>query len=349
MGGFDTYNMSMSRFALFVTLVSVAAALPSDFVSPEDSTDLMQVLRTTSGQSPEDTARRTYELLQQGGNNDNACRALANSMLAAVNSSLTIAQNNINALDLGEDCPNTNAEAVAQAQQAHNAAQAAIPPLQEALTNATSNLVTLVKVFTPNPDVDYFTSDSAWTAAASAHRNAQEALTTAQGTAEETETALTAAQAAQTTAIHQCQCTAQSAYEQGASINAGHESNSVNDWNRANQLICVLDNTSPCNYASPPLATRPDLPAAVIEAVCTAAPTNAPTNPVAHPQPPPAAPKVCGGQWFTQRVSHPNGGMPSGTCCMFVLGPDASNSCACCVNGDHHVFPDVCSTSRRCN
>merc|ERR1712072_1494623 len=266
---------NMKFFVAFTVLASVACAFSPNDVVPEQSSFAPQLAAIqTSSNSPHEAAVRAYRLLQQNGNDDAACRALANSMIAEVNTTVSTAQANIDAVDNGSDCGSRYQDEVTAAHTANTNAQNAVTEAQTALTTASSASVTLTQAYTVDPAVTYFTNNPAWVEAAGNYEQAQTALSTAQGTAATTATAYTTAQATQTTEINTCRCTAQSAHAAAVSNNANSNNAATNtaNWNQAHNLLCVLDNTNPCNFAPAPTVTARPLPADVSGATCSGSP-----------------------------------------------------------------------------
>merc|ERR1711966_60243 len=161
---------------------------------------------------------------------------------------------------------------------ANTNAQNALTEAQNAVNSAQTQSVTLVQAYTVDPAVTYFTSNPAWVAAKAAHTSATSALATAQGAATAAASALTEAQTTQTQQINVCRCTAQTAMASALSTNANNNNAQQNtaNWNQAHNLLCVLDNTNPCNFAPAPTVQGRTLPADVSGATCSAPTTSAP-------------------------------------------------------------------------
>merc|ERR1712072_289300 len=266
---------NMKFFVAFTVLASVACAFSPDEVLPEVGSFAPQLAAIqTSSNSPHEAAVRAYRLLQQNGNDDAACRALANSMIAEVNTTVSTAQANIDAVDNGSDCGSRYQDEVTAAHTANTNAQNALTEAQNALQTASSASVTLTQAYVVDPAVTYFTNNPAWQEALNNYNQAQTALSTAQGTAATTATAYTTAQATQTTEINTCRCTAQSAHAAAVSNNANNNNAATNtaNWNQAHNLLCVLDNTNPCNFAPAPTVTARTLPSEVSGATCSGSP-----------------------------------------------------------------------------
>merc|ERR1711981_168275 len=259
---------------------TIVCALPTtdDIVLEQVGSFVPQITALQTGSSgPREAAVRADRLLQQNGNDDTACRALANSMIAEVNSTVSTAQANINAVDDGSTCGSTYQTEVDAATTANTNAQSALTQAQDALNSAQAQSVTLTQAYTVDPAVTYFTNNPAWVAARNAHNDATSALATAQGAATAAATALTEAQETQTHQINVCRCTAQTAMAAALATNAdsnNHQQNTAN-WNQAHQLLCVLDNTSPCNFGPAPTVQSRTLPADVSGATCPAPALNA--------------------------------------------------------------------------
>merc|ERR1711990_613252 len=174
--------------------------------------------------------------------------------------------------DDGSTCGSTYQTEVDAATTANTNAQSALTEAQTALNSAQAQSVTLVQAYTVDPAVTYFTNNPAWVAARTAHDSATSALATAQGAATAAASALTEAQATQTHQINVCRCTAQTAMAAALSTNDNNNNAQQNtaNWNQAHQLLCVLDNTSPCNFGPAPTVQSRTLPADVSGATCPA-------------------------------------------------------------------------------
>merc|ERR1711981_820283 len=215
---------------------TIVCALPTtdDIVLEQVGSFVPQITALQTGSSgPREAAVRAYRLLQQNGNSDTACRALANSMIAEVNSTVSTAQANINAVDDGSTCGSTYQTEVDAATTANTNAQSALTQAQDALNSAQAQSVTLTQAYTVDPAVTYFTNNPAWVAARAAHNDATSALATAQGAATAASTALTEAQATQTHQINVCRCTAQTAMSTALATNGAHNNAQQNtaNWN----------------------------------------------------------------------------------------------------------------------
>merc|ERR1711981_787898 len=201
---------------------TIVCALPTtdDIVLEQVGSFVPQITALQTGASgPREAAVRAYRLLQQNGNDDASCRALANSMIAEVNATVSTAQANINAVDDGSTCGSTYQTEVDAATTANTNAQSALTEAQNALNSAQAQQVTLTQAYTVDPAVTYFTNNPAWVAARTAHNDATTALATAQGAATAAAAALAEAQASQTHQINVCRCTAQTAMAAAVSNN----------------------------------------------------------------------------------------------------------------------------------
>merc|ERR1711981_866702 len=105
---------------------TIVCALPTtdDIVLEQVGSFVPQITALQTGSSgPREAAVRAYRLLQQNGNDDASCRALANSMIAEVNTTVSTAQANIDAVDNGSDCGSRYQDEVTAAHTANTNAQ----------------------------------------------------------------------------------------------------------------------------------------------------------------------------------------------------------------------------------
>lgn len=121
-----------------------------------------------------------------------------------------------------------------------------------------------------------------WAQASAAYQIALSKRTTTAAVLSAATVNLAQAQAQQVVEIANCHCAAQERITTAVEVNNANVYRWNNDWQIAHHLLCVLDNTSPCNVpATPEAPTIPTAPDEVLDEYCVAtnAPTYAPTVP----------------------------------------------------------------------
>merc|ERR1711988_851648 len=168
MGAHRRNNMKFLLFVTLATFATLAAPAPTDLVMAETEAlvpetalledvsqkSIIQFQSATS--SPYEAAKKAYKFLQQAGTDDNACRALAQSMITEVNSIVNTTNSNLAALDLGAGCPATYQTEVDASNLALEQATANRQEADARFQNASNTLVTIVKTYIVAPTLDYF-------------------------------------------------------------------------------------------------------------------------------------------------------------------------------------------------
>jgi len=264
-----------TRTLCVVTLATLAALTvakqPADVVIPEGSLSLRDV-PAVSAKTPREAALDTYRFLQQSGNDDSACRDLANDMINEAKDAVKTANDNLNLVDLGETCPAENNEEVENAQNAYDEAKKDTTKAQAELDEVMQLSVTMTVDYIPDPTVEHFTGTPEWQAAAAKYEAAKKKVDERPGIEKALEDALSEEKEQQKTEQNQCYCKAKDAYEKAVQINDDAEAmkKRKSDYAKAQELLCVLDDKTTCDY--PPLGevTVPQLPEATAGATCTA-------------------------------------------------------------------------------
>jgi len=280
MGEQPTCNMFI-RTVCVVTLATLAALTlakqPVDVVIPEGSTgtlslrDVPVASSQLSAKTPRQAAMDTYHFLQESGNDDAACRDLANDMIKEAQDAVKTATENLNNVDLGETCPATNQEEVDNAQTAVDNAKEETDKAKEALDDVMQLTVTMTVDYIPEPDVTHFTSTSEWQEAAEKYEEAKKKVDERPAVEKSLEDALAEEKETQTTEQNKCYCKAKDAYTKAVEINDDPDAvkQREDDYAKAQELLCVLDDKSPCNYDPLASVTVPKLPEATANAQCT--------------------------------------------------------------------------------
>merc|ERR1712146_130713 len=103
-------------------------------------------------------AMATYQFLQQNNNDDSKCRALADAMIEEAKDAIEKANDNLENVPTGSDCPNEYATQVKAAEDKVEESKKETKELEDALADVQQQRVTLTVNFIPDPDVSHFTS-----------------------------------------------------------------------------------------------------------------------------------------------------------------------------------------------
>merc|ERR1712046_20202 len=286
MGGPEKNMNSLALFAIIASLGSALAAPTSDelveLVVPETSAvpDLMHAIKSFqhATKDPREAALQAFKFVQQAGADTTACTQVANSMIQAVQDETNQANENLNTVDLGANCPSTFQDAVDLAHSNDATAQTAADDAQTAFAQVALAQVTMTVRYDPDEtECAVPTSNSNWQAAKTAYDAAKSTRDSTAAVANETAAALNQANALQVTEIHNCHCTAQAALATSIQTNTANNAQNAADWNQAHQLLCVLANQTVCNVPPVPVVQVPTAPPAVADANCAGA-TPAPTQ-----------------------------------------------------------------------
>lgn len=263
-----------TKLVVVATLASLTlAAQLGDVVIPESSAQalsLRDMPASSLSKTPRQTALETYKFLQQSGNDDSACRILAQDMIQEAQDAVQTATDNMKAVDLGDSCPTTNQEEVTNAENALDEAKKETKRLQDAMSEVENLQVTMTVDYIPDPAVTHFTSTPEWQEAKNKYEGAKSKLDARPPIEEALQNALHAERHTQETEQEKCYCTAQTTYNNAAAINDDPEAAKKrnNDYAKAQELLCILDDKSPCNYDPLATVTVPTLPEATANAQC---------------------------------------------------------------------------------
>jgi len=253
-------------------LASLSLASPVDFVLPEEAAGIVE------SKTPRQTALTTYEFLQASGKDDTACREIARDMIKEAEDAIDTANKNLGEVDLGATCktihPTTDHEE--RLKEAKDKAET----LQNELDAIAGKQVTMTVDYVPDPEVTHFTSTPEWQAALKEYNDKKAELDAQPAIVDALQEALDEQQKLHTQMVNKCRCTAQTALSGSMAINNDPAAikQHQDDYSKAKELLCVLDDQAPCQYD--PLATIvvPTLPADVSAAVCTSEDTTQPAS-----------------------------------------------------------------------
>merc|ERR1711998_623728 len=181
---------------------------------------------------------------------------------------------NLGEVDLGATCktihPTTDHEE--RLKEAKDKAET----LQNELDAIAGKQVTMTVDYVPDPEVTHFTSTPEWQAALKEYNDKKAELDAQPAIVDALQEALDEQQKLHTQMVNKCRCTAQTALSGSMAINNDPAAikQHQDDYSKAKELLCVLDDQTPCQYE--PLATVvvPTLPADVASAVCTTTDTS---------------------------------------------------------------------------
>ena len=234
-------------------------------------------------------------VIKSGGTKGD-CRTFATTTISDIETAVSSQQGVLNAIDNGDGCAAMGQTLVTSTKAAVVSAQAVVVTKESEASAALAAKNTAcsagvdfsvgLETLEANSCYDY-TSQTGYTQAKASCVAATSALATADAAVVTAQTVVTDAQATAADAVaeaarlesgclcrvHQEQATAQVAVQAATATNAA-------DWKQAHEVLCAIEQTTPCSVPSCPTVEQPKLADGVDNADtqhCTAAPTAEPT------------------------------------------------------------------------
>lgn len=246
--------------ALLIGL-GAATALPS--------LDLMQVSEAHA------QAQEAVDALIQAGNDENACRTLANTEIKEIEVTVQNAQSALNAMDDGSSCPDEGQEDIKAAQTHKSDADQANAEAAEAMASAHS-----VRIQFPPQKFNSLTEGKcnqffqmeAYVDAIAARKAAEDAAERAEGAAKAAALILATAEENARKAVISCQCRVKKMVQNAVTAATSNAAENQDSFVKAKHMLCVLEGTpvSQCETGEAPTLTAPALAPGVDQAVCSA-------------------------------------------------------------------------------
>merc|ERR1712166_524791 len=340
MGESQRANMMGQRVFIIALMASLCVALPTtDLVVPE-----AKDARTSGAEFVQST-------LKSGGT-ETQCRTFATDTISSINAGVTSEQGVLAAIDTGAGCAQEGQSGVATATTNKVNADAVVGTKTQAVTDATAtqatacnapvtmvvNLPTLAAstCYDYTQEAQFLSVQGACDAANTALATADAAVVTAQTTATDAQTALDAAVAEAARLMGECHCRVQqeraAAWAAAGTATASH----VADWKQAHEVLCALDQTTPCTVPTCPAVTQPAAASGVDAEDCSVTEESAPVEESAPTtDAPTTAPCTQPGQGDTAGL-----GVPWGTCTQPEAGDTSGHNVAgcngCCLQEGNH-------------
>jgi len=235
-------------FAALLALAVTVAALPSnDNITPE-----MSFMEQSYAE-----AKETVRMMQARGQNDNACRDLAEATEKEVKDNVKTAQELMDKSDRGESCKDEGKPAIKQAEDAKKEADDKYKDAKKKCEDAKEAQVDFpsyaLSSLTEGQCGQFFAS-SAFQDAKSKRTTACDASKKAEGEASQAKKDVEKAKEAAKTLVSACQCKVWQKHEESLKeANEKFDQSNIKAWTKAAHLKCVLDGKTTDQCTVPPL------------------------------------------------------------------------------------------------
>jgi len=329
----------MSQLLMIALAVCFCSAAPTtELVVPEylDFTAASKLAPTAFLQA----------VIKSGGTKGD-CRTFATTTISDIETAVSSQQGVLNAIDNGDGCAAMGQTLVTSTKAAVVSAQAVMVTKQSEASAAltakniacTASVDFSVGLELLQADTCYdYTSQAGYTQAKATCVAATSALATADAAVVTAQTVVTDAQATAADAVaeaarlmSECHCRVQqeraAAWAAAGTATASH----VADWKQAHEVLCALDQTTPCTVPTCPAVTQPAAASGVDAEDCSVTEESAPVEESA----PTTAPCTQPGQGDTAGL-----GVPWGTCTQPEAGDTSGHNVAgcngCCLQEGNH-------------